>query len=258
MIYEYEQLEEMKAHLRSYEIRPDYDEVCRWYNRRKSISRAANSRTTVAKERGIVPRSLLICIGIFSSICALSWTGGTEGKVAFIAAAAGAFAGYALLKHINTKRLPPAPDLDAETTRALGYAPTPEQQAWYEEMGREEAAIHAKEKEINQRKQLVATASEQFKANQARKTTGATLQTADTPKQLNKKNPTICPKCGSSNTEYLGKKGGVSGGRMVAGAAIGAAVGGGIGELAGAAVGATTGKKKEMLCRNCGYRWVFK
>lgn len=84
------------------------------------------------------------------------------------------------------------------------------------------------------------------------------VNTAQYARQLNKKNPAICPKCGSSNTEYLGKKGGVDGSRMVAGAAIGAAVGGGVGELAGAAVGATTGKNKEMLCRDCGHRWTFK
>lgn len=91
-----------------------------------------------------------------------------------------------------------------------------------------------------------------------RHNTRPVVDTTQYAKQLNKENPAICPKCGSSNTEYLGKKGGVDGGRMVAGAAVGAVVGGGVGELAGAAVGATTGKKKEMLCRDCGHRWTFK
>ena len=71
------------------------------------------------------------------------------------------------------------------------------------------------------------------------------------PKKLNKKNKSICPKCGSSDTIVLGSTKKASFTRAI--------VGGAIAGVPGAMVGSTTGKKMrvEMMCRSCGARWRF-
>lgn len=69
---------------------------------------------------------------------------------------------------------------------------------------------------------------------------------------MDRKNPTICPKCRSRNTEILGTTDRASFGRAV--------IGGAIAGPAGAVVGAATGKKQrhEFVCRDCGNRWIVK
>ncbi len=70
--------------------------------------------------------------------------------------------------------------------------------------------------------------------------------------KADKANPTVCPKCGSRNSEVLGSTNRVSLGRAVVGNAIAG--------VPGAMVGAMTGKKQrhEFICRDCGHRWIVK
>lgn len=69
------------------------------------------------------------------------------------------------------------------------------------------------------------------------------------PKKINRRNASICPKCGSCNTVLMGSTKKVSVSRAVVGGAL-------LGPI-GAGVGAMTGKKQrhEFLCRSCGARW---
>lgn len=69
------------------------------------------------------------------------------------------------------------------------------------------------------------------------------------PKKLNRRNASICPKCGSPDTVLMGSTKKVSVSRAVVGGVMFGPV--------GAGVGAMTGKKQrhEFLCRSCGARW---
>lgn len=71
------------------------------------------------------------------------------------------------------------------------------------------------------------------------------------PKQEHKKNPTVCPKCGSHDSMVLGSNRKLALGRAVVGDAIAGAP--------GAIMGATTGKRvhTQMICRSCGTRWTI-
>lgn len=281
-----ERIEGLEARLNTYKARSDYKRVSEWYWRRSL--EASN-----LKDKGAVLRGLLVAVGVLSCVCFLFWTGETAGRLTFAVLAVISLTGYGLLKHRHSKLMSDEDIITAMTDEAVGYSLTPEQREWHADMKETESLLTAERDAAHVRQ--AATSNEiapkpraqtnasvkrvpmpprnsyqtgmseerrQYLAShvppELRGGTRPVVNTAQYAKQLNKRNPAICPKCGSSNTEYLGKKGGVSTGRMVAGAAIGAAVGGGVGELAGAAVGATTGKKKEMLCRDCGHRWEFK
>lgn len=69
------------------------------------------------------------------------------------------------------------------------------------------------------------------------------------PKKANRKNGTVCPKCGSHNTMPIASTKKLSAGRAVVGGVAFGAV--------GAVVGATSGhnSKVEFICRDCGRRW---
>jgi hypothetical protein len=80
----------------------------------------------------------------------------------------------------------------------------------------------------------------------------ALAELQNSPRQQNKRNPSICPKCGSSDTVVLGSTNRPSVGRAI--------VGGAIAGRTGAAIGGLTGKKMrtQFLCRSCGHRWTVK
>lgn len=70
-------------------------------------------------------------------------------------------------------------------------------------------------------------------------------------KRAHKKNPALCPKCGSADIVVLGEN--------VKPSLVGAAIGSSYGVF-GAAAGATLlGKRRrELMCRKCGTRWLLK
>ena len=80
----------------------------------------------------------------------------------------------------------------------------------------------------------------------------AALASAPSPKKLNKRNRTVCPRCGSSDTFVMGSTNRPS--------FVRAAVGHAIAGTPGAIVGSMTGKKMrhEFICRSCGKRWRVK
>lgn len=252
MIQEYEQLEKMKAQLEAYKERPDYKRVSNWYKHRAKAVVRSHIEEDEARSKGRPLRILLTSASIVLLLSALLSPDAQATVAIKLVLAAALYAAYIFLNHRNTESLPQVTDFDAVTDKEIGYSLTDEQRSWYQSMRDTEAAIKAKKREIDEREQLVAVASANYNATHGGTTapTAIASNTTAEARRMNRKNPTICPKCGSSNTAFLGKKGGVSVGRAI--------VGGAVFGVAGAAVGAATGKKKEMICRDCGHRWTFK
>ncbi|WP_448983853.1 hypothetical protein [Olsenella uli] len=80
---------------------------------------------------------------------------------------------------------------------------------------------------------------------------GKTVMSRGDARQANKRNPTICPQCGSHDTMVLGSGKKVALGRAIVGDLVAGPI--------GAGVGAMTGKRNrvEMVCRSCGRRWYI-
>ena len=164
---------------------------------------------------------------------------------------------YGILRARNTKSLPErlsSEELTKKTSETVGYELSEEDEAIYKasfDLWRQRGQLekehkrHEEERQKAERLQRMQELSAQIEANR-------------TPKQRNRENPTICPRCGSSNTMVAGDRTKVSVGGAIVGAAAGEALGGALGSAIGAGVGAVGKHVTKMVCRDCGARWEFK
>lgn len=257
MLYEEEQIQKLEQQLAAFKKRPDYDRVCRWYQRRSSCIYRQSSEDAKVRKEGRPLRVTLMLAGL-TILLALAVPKSQTLQVSLIIAMCACFVAYDILHSRNTAKLPHHDDPDAHTSEALGYTLTPDQERWYADMQNVKSQLSQARSDLIDRKETLEKARQHEEQMERLEELRAQIEANKTPQERNRENPTICPCCGSSNTTVISDRNKLSVGGAVVGGIAGSALGGPAGAALGAGVGSVGKHVTKMVCRDCGKRWEFK
>lgn len=233
-----ETADELFARLEEYEGDERFARVDRWERLRRSVAPAGETVSMTVMTLGFVGAIVSLvamllgkCDYVPLVVCVAAWLGPV------------AFCGNARAD-ADTKRGVSKAD------KALGYTVSDDDRAWYARyvsLKEELDAITRPDKTLaQQREEDAREAERQERMRRARQRYEESRQA-----KIDRKNPTICKKCGSRDTMVLGSGKKVALGRAIVGDLVAGPIGAGI--------GAMTGKRNrvEMICRSCGKRWYI-